>query len=90
METLFTKIINKIFKTQLELLYGLGSYVEVTDIKFCTQNKNYLITCKLYLSDLDLFKEVGEDGLIYILNEVKKYTGYIKDKFVCLISYNTI
>jgi len=90
METLFTRIINKMFKKQLELLYGSGSYVDISDIKFCTQNKNYLITCKLYLSDLELFKEVGDDGLKYILNEVKKYTGFIEEKFVCLISYDTI
>lgn len=76
-------LINKTFKKNLELLYGIGSYVEISNVILCTQSKNYMISCKLYVSDIQLFEESGTEGLNFIFDEAWVYTG-IHDKTIVL------
>lgn len=83
-------LLNITFKKDLELLYGLGSSVDIIEVKKCTTNKHYLINCKLNLTDSELFTEVGPDGLNHLLMESWNYTGNDKEKFVLSISYDII
>jgi hypothetical protein len=41
--------INKIYRKDLTLLYGENTKVIVEDIKYVTNQKKYLITCKLHI-----------------------------------------
>jgi hypothetical protein len=42
----FWVLINKVFKKDLELLYGIGSSVEICDVIYSTNKKIYIISCK--------------------------------------------
>jgi hypothetical protein len=68
-------LINKIFKQDLEILFGVGSYVVINYCKFCTNNSRFIIDCKILTSDIELSKDVYPDGLIFLVEEAWKYTG---------------
>lgn len=90
MKTCLYILLNYVFYKDLEILYGKNSYVEVNNIKFCTVNKNYLIDCKLFLTDSSLFGETGFDGLTYLLGECIKWSSFDYDKFTLVATYELI
>lgn len=90
MKKAFLSYINKLFKPELENLYGKNSFIEITQIIKTHQNQNYIINCKLFLSNLDFFKEVGDDGLKYLFHTIMQYMGLDKNKFIIIISYEII
>lgn len=73
------------FKKDLELLYGMGTVVEINECKYCTTTKDFLINCTLKVGSVELFQETQLDGLKYLLEESWKYTGVDKNK-VSLVS----
>jgi hypothetical protein len=79
-------LLNKVFKKDLELLYGKGSLVEITDINYCTNDKHFSIHCKLLITDTDLYKESTNEGLEYLLQESWKYTGIEQEKLAITTS----
>ena len=81
-------LLNKIFKNDLEILYGVGSVVEITDVIFSTNKKIHVISCKLYISDTKLYQDVGETGLNFLFEESWKYLGYYDKKFMLQISFD--
>lgn len=68
-------ILNIVYKKDIESLFGTDSYIEVTDMKYSTNTKKYMLECKLYVSDIELFKESNVDGVKYLINESWKWTG---------------
>jgi hypothetical protein len=80
-------LVNKIFKSELELLYGVGSNVEIQDLFFSTNKKIYIIRCKLFISDVKLYEEIGQDGLNFIFGEAWKFMGFYNKKFMLQISF---
>ena len=69
-------LINKVFKNDLELLYGSGCYVIVNNIRFSDYQKKYMIDCKLMIPKDNLLEEFSDtypDGLSYLMNESWKY-----------------
>jgi hypothetical protein len=83
-------LINKIFIDELELMYGKGSYVDVNTVKYCTTNKNFLVDCKLYISDIKLFEEIMTGGLEVLIEDAWKWSGVGEQKFAYIITYDLI
>jgi hypothetical protein len=80
-------LVNKIYKSELELLYGVGSNVEIQNILFSTNKKIYVISCKLFIGDSKLYEEIGQDGLNFIFEKIWIFLGFYKKKFMLQISY---
>lgn len=83
----FWVLLNKVFKKDLECLYGKGSSVDIDYVIFSTNKKIYSINCKLNIGDLKLFEEVGQDGLIFLFEESWKFLGMDNKKFILQISF---
>jgi hypothetical protein len=81
-------LFNKVFKKDLELLYGIGSDVEITNIIFSTNNKIHVISCKLKIGDVKLYEDIGETGLNYLFEESWKYLGFYDKNFMLQISFD--
>ena len=69
-------LLNKVFKSDLELLFGVGSYVIINYCKYSTNNLSFVIDCKVMVSDIELTKEVYPDGLILLVEESWKFIGF--------------
>lgn len=81
-------LLNKVFKKDLEILYGVGSIVVINDIKYCTTNHGVLIDCKILLTDIGLFESVGLDGLKFLIEESWKFTGFFDEKLIVVSTYD--
>ncbi len=81
-------LLNKVFKKDLEILYGIGSDVEITNIIFSTNNKIHVISCKLKIGDIKLYEDIGETGLNYLFEESWKYLGFYDKNFMLQISFD--
>lgn len=88
MKKFFWLLINKTYKKDLELLYGIGSYVEVQHISLCPTKKIYNISCKLYIGDLNLYAEVGFYGINYLFQTCWYYMGKHDYSFLLNVSYD--
>lgn len=69
-------LLNRVFKNDLEVLYGEGSYVIIKRIYFSEYHKLYIIDCVLMLSDdcpTDELHETYPDGLNYLVGESWKF-----------------
>ena len=80
-------LLNKVFKKDLEILYGSGSNVEITNVIFSTNKKIHVISCRLTIGDVKLYEEVGESGLNFLFEESWKYMGFYDKKFMLQISF---
>lgn len=84
----FWVLLNKVFKKDLELLYGVSSSVEIDYIIYSTNNKSTIISCKLFIGDTKLYEEVGQNGLNYLFEESWKYMGFSDENFILQITYD--
>ena len=75
MRKCFHILINKLFKKDLELLFGEGSHVVVNFVKYSTNHQSFLIDCTLHATDTNATSEVYPDGLLLLIEESWKYTG---------------
>lgn len=84
-----TITLNFVLRKDLESLYGKDSYVHINSIRFCTNKRIYTIDCKLYVTDVDLFKESQMDGINYLIEEAWNLTGKIDEKIgiICGVDY---
>ena len=80
--------INKLFKDDLNILYGNGSYVDVENIIFSTNKKMYIISCKIYVGDLSLFEEVGANGIYYMFEDAWLCFGFRNESFMLQTSFD--
>lgn len=83
-------LLNINFKKDLELLYGKGSFIDVLEVKQCTTNKQFIINCKLYMSNPELFLDVGEEGLNHLISEAWRFTSVDVKHFILSASYDVI
>lgn len=90
MKTSLSVLLNYVFFKDLEELYGKNSHVLVNEIKFCTVNKNYLIDCKLFISNTSFFEENGFDGLVYLIEESIKWSNFDHDQFTLVATYELL
>jgi hypothetical protein len=69
-------LLNRIFKKDIELLYGDGCYVIVYRVYLSEYQKCYIVDCKLMIpteNKVDDFNEIYPEGFKYIVNESWKY-----------------
>lgn len=69
-------LLNKVFKRDLELLYGDGSYVVINRVYFSEYQKKYMVDCKLMIpkdNPIDELNDTFPDGLNYLMNESWKF-----------------
>lgn len=81
--------INYILRDESKYLFGEGSYVNIDDVKYSTNNKTLIITCKLNTSDPELCKETFPDGLEVLINEGLDISG-VNDKITLISSIDVI
>jgi hypothetical protein len=87
MKKALSYLINKLFKEELETLYGNGTSVEVNEVIYSTNKRIYVINCKLYIGDVKLYEEIWESGLNFVLEECWKYMGFHNKKFLLHITF---
>lgn len=68
-------LLNILFKKDLELLFGAGSKVVVNYCRYSTNSLAFVIDCKLFVTDIELSKDVYPDGLVLLIQESWKFTG---------------
>lgn len=68
-------LLNKVFKKDLELLFGVGSIIIINNCKYVTNNSSFVVDCKVLVSDIELSKDVYPDGLILLVEDSWKYVG---------------
>lgn len=69
-------LLNKVFKNDLELLYGEGCYVIINRVYFSDYQKKYMIDSKLMIPKNNSVEELNEtfpSGLNYLMNESWKF-----------------
>ena len=69
-------LINKIHRKDLGILFGEGSYIDVNYLTYSTNNKSFVLDCKLYTKDIESCEMSYPHGLDYIATESWKYMGY--------------
>ena len=85
-------LLNNVFKDDIELIYGEGSYVIVNKIQYSEYQKLYLIDCVLMLSDNCIVEELVHtypESLKYIINESWKFI-VVREKTQLLTSMEFI
>lgn len=68
-------LINKLYKPDLELLFGSGSRVIVNYCRYSTNNLSFVIDCKVLVSDIELSKDVYPDGLVLLVKDSWRFIG---------------
>jgi hypothetical protein len=66
---LLQKILNTTLKSQVNKMYGDGSYVTVSNISYIRSKKCHLISVTLYLTDVENGMELFPDGLEIIIKQ---------------------
>jgi len=66
---LLQKILNTTLKSQINKMYGDGSYVTVSNISYIRSKKCHLISITLYLTDVENGMELFPDGLEIIIKQ---------------------
>jgi len=82
--------LNEVFKNDLEILYGKGSKIEITNLQYCTNDKHFSIQCQLYITDISLFEEMNTYGVEFLLKESWKYTGIDQERIALTTSVDFI
>lgn len=81
--------VNYILRDESKYLFGEGSYINIDEIKFSTNNKTLIITCKLLTTDPKLCSETFPSGLEVLINEGLNFSG-IDDKITLISSIDVI
>lgn len=67
--------INKLYKNEINSLFGEGSVVEINYIKYSTNSKGLVIDCKLLTTDPKESEETYPLGLELIVSDSWKWMG---------------
>jgi len=78
-------LLNKVFKKDLDVLFGKDSVVKVNFVKYSTNHHSFIVDCTLYPTDTDLTSEVYPDGLLLLVEDSWVYTG-ISEKISVTVS----
>jgi len=90
MEKGFWVLINKVYKNELELLYGENSSVEFDSISYSGFRKYYVFRCKLVIGEPKLFEELGESGLEFLIKKSLPFMGMSNVKIMLQISFDLL
>jgi hypothetical protein len=75
MKLFLEKMINKLHKNNLSILYGDGSYVKINEIKLLTSTNNYQVDCRVFVTDPEKSVDNFPDGISYIIEDCWKLCG---------------
>lgn len=76
----FDLLLNRMYKSDLELLYGVGANVIVNNVTYSTNRKCYVVDVKLILGDTtyEEMTDLYSDGLNYLVEKSWKWSGIRK------------
>ena len=80
-------LLNRIFKKDIELLYGDGCYVIVYRVYLSEYQKCYIVDCKLMIpteNKVDDFNEIYPEGFKYMLTNLGNIWRLLKIYNFCL------
>lgn len=69
---------NRLYKDELELLYGIGAKIIVNRVSYSTNNKSHVVDVKLILGDT-IYEDMDElyyEGLNYLVCESWRGSGF--------------
>lgn len=76
----FDLLLNRMYKNDLELLYGVGANVIVNNVIYSTNRKCYVVDVKLILGDTtyEEMTDLYSDGLNYLVEKSWEWSGIRK------------
>jgi hypothetical protein len=76
----FDLLLNRMYKSDLELLYGVGASIVVNNVIYSTNRKCYVVDVKLILGDTTYedMTDLYNDGLNYLVEKSWKWSGIKK------------
>jgi hypothetical protein len=76
----FDLLLNRMYKSDLELLYGVGANIIVNNVIYSTNRKCYVVDVKLILGETtyDDMTDLYSDGLNYLIEQSWKWSGIKK------------
>jgi hypothetical protein len=76
----FDLLLNRMYKSDLELLYGVGASIVVNNVIYSTNRKCYVVDVKLILGDTTYedMTDLYSDGLNYLIEQSWKWSGIKK------------
>ena len=76
----FDLLLNRVYKRELELLYGVGANIIVNNVLYSTNRKCYVVDLKLILGDTTYedMTDLYSNGLNYLIEESWKCSGVKK------------
>ena len=84
-------LLGRVFKKDLELLYGEGCYIIINRVYFSEYQKCYMVDCKLMIpkdNKFDDFEMTYPDGLNYLMDESRKFMVVSEStKFVSTVDF---
>jgi hypothetical protein len=91
MKKFFDVLLNKVFKHQLELLYGTGASVKINNVIYSTNSKSYVLDCTLTIGDIQDYNDEDlliQEGINYLVTESWVYSGYRDKEISILLTIN--
>ena len=74
--------INKNLREEKKLLFGENSEIKIEGIRWSTQQKKYVISCKLYVNEIEESTEAYPEGLNFLITEGLKFIGLEKEPII--------
>jgi hypothetical protein len=75
----FEKMMNRVFKKDIDLLFGKDSTIKVNSMGYSTQHKKFHLSVTLFPSNYDYALEVYPEGLEGVVQDAWKFMAISKD-----------
>ena len=75
MKTYFEKVVNKLYKRDIDTLFGENSKITITELNYSRGIKNIHISAKLIPTNPEFVVEVFPEGLEMIIQESWQFMG---------------
>ena len=75
MREYYEKYLNRIYKKDIDLLFGEGSEISITELSYSTSLKQIVVSAKLIPTNYDFAIEIFPEGLEMVIQELWKFMG---------------
>lgn len=75
MKEYYEKYLNRLYKKDIDLLFGEDSKISITELSYSTSLKQISVSAKLIPTNYDFAIEIFPEGLEMIIQESWKFTG---------------
>ena len=75
MKEYYEKYLNRLYKKDIDLLFGEDSKISITELSYSTSLKQIRVSAKLIPTNYDFAIEIFPEGLEMIIQESWKFTG---------------